>query len=43
MIDDFANEMLQCFLGEWEHAVCHLEVENYNKKKIILLRLVEQV
>ena len=43
MIDDFAKEMLYCFLGESEHAVCHLEVDNYSKKKIILMRLVEQV
>jgi len=43
LIDDFAKEMFKCFLGEAEHAVCHLEVENYAKKRIILLRLAEQV
>ena len=43
MIDDFAKDMLGCFLGEAEHAVCHLEVNNYHKKRVILLRLIDQV
>ena len=35
--------MFGCFLGDEEHAVCHLEVTNFIKKKAILLRLTEQV
>lgn len=40
-IDEFVHELCHCFLGESEHAVCHLEVVNYQKRKIILLRLAE--
>ena len=41
MIDDFVKLLLASFLGESEHAVSHLDVRNYAKKKIVLLRLVE--
>lgn len=42
-IDEFVKSLCKCFLGESEHAVCHLEVANYPQKKIILLKMSEQV
>ena len=42
-IDEFVHKLFDCFLGDAEHAVCHLEVQNYAKKKIILLKLADQV
>lgn len=41
MIDEFAKEMFDSFLEDKEHAVCSLEVDEYSKKKVILLRLTE--
>ena len=43
LIDEFVTSLFGCFLGDKEHAVCHLEVKNYAKKKVVLLRLGEQV
>ena len=41
LIDEFVSSLFGCFLGDKELAVCHLEVKNFAKKKIILLRLGE--
>ena len=43
LIDEFVNSMFGVFLGDKEHAVCHLEVPNFQRKKLILMRLSEQV
>jgi len=40
-IDEFVKELFGCFLKDKEHAVCHLEVPNFAKKKLIILRLSE--
>ena len=42
-IDDFCKELFHCFLGDSELAVCSLEVENFSRRKLILVKLAEQV
>ena len=41
LIDEFVAQLLYSFFGESEHAVCHHEVNNFAKKKVILLKLTD--
>ena len=43
LIDEFVHSLFGVFLGDREHAVCSLEVPNYQRKRVILVKLSEQV
>jgi len=42
-LDSFVEELFEVFFGQKTLAVCHLEVQNYMKKKQILIILTENV
>ena len=42
-IDDFTKELFDCFFGEPEVAVCHLEVQDYVLRKQMLIKLRSHV
>ena len=43
LIDDFAADLFGVMFGDREHAVCHLEIPKYTQKKMIIIKLREQV